>query len=200
MQKIDREGTFRGQITSYALQETKSSALTIKIHARIDEAWVDDEQGKGGWQDWREYECEATGYIWIIKKDGTDNAVQVRALVEHAAWDGTLVSISDRAWQPTPCQFVVTEDSPNDFHTDTRYRIAWLNNYDQVPTGGNVDHARAKELDTKYAARFRAVAGDVRRNATVPAGNPPLPPATASQGVTREEAAATQSNGKDIPF
>lgn len=196
-QEIDREGTFRGRIVSYGLQEAQSKALAVQITARIDEQWVDDH-----WEDWRQYDVEASGYIWIIKKDGSDNDSQVRALVDCAGWDGVFSSIVSGAWKPEPCQFVVKEDS---YKEQIRYRINWLNAYDSSPTGGNVDSNRARELDALYGSRIRAVVGNVKRNALAPSGKPSAPPPPANRGMTREEVAAESAaiaagDGGEIPF
>lgn len=191
-QAVDREGTFRGQIISYALQEAKSGALAVQITARLDEFWNGEE-----WDDWREYDVDAQGYIWIIKKDGSEHQSQVTALVEHAGWDAYIPAIATSQWQPTPCQFVVGSEPPNDYHADTQFRINWINGYDAKPTGGNVDADRAKALQDRYGARLRALAGNAQRNTTKPKGKPATPP-KAPEGITAEQAKAEGAD--EIPF
>jgi len=172
--------------------------LAVQVTARLDEFWNNEAEN---WDDWREYEVEAEGYLWIIKKDGSENQNQIEALVRHTGWDASIPSIAGNQWQPTPCQFVIQGEAPNDFHTDVRYRINWINDYEQTPTAGNVDMDRATALQNQYGARLRALAGNVQRNAPTPEGKPPSPPKPVGAMTPEEMETEKEQDGKDgIPF
>lgn len=171
-QSIDREGDFRGQIVSYGIFEAESRAVAIGITVAIEEMF---NRETGEWENWRDYDVQAEGNIWIIKKTSEPNEKQVAALVEYAGWDGSVLSIENGTWKPTPCGFSVQADAYKD---QTRYRIAWVKSYNATPGGGsNVDSKRAKELQSQYGSTLRAIAGNVKRNQAKPTGKPLAPPA-----------------------
>jgi|WetSurMetagenome_2_1015567.scaffolds.fasta_scaffold94728_3 hypothetical protein len=169
-QPINQEGAFRGLITEYALFEPKSGAVGLNIKAAIHEAWDEENQA---WGDWREFEVEAEGCIWIIKKDGSINEEGAESVVKFSGWNGDLATVTDGTWKPRACAFTVKKDVYKD---QTRFRIAYVNDPERIPGGmGNVSPERAKELSMKYGSQFRALAGNAARNATTPAGKPKLP-------------------------
>jgi len=194
-QLVDRAGTFRGEIVEYGMLQAESGATAVKIFARLDEYWDEDQ-----WVDWKKYEMQAHGNLWIIKKDGSRNQRQVEALCRHAGWDGDPYFAQGR-WEPSPCQFTITEEPPNDYHEDTRYSIAWLNAWERTPGAqGNMSEDALKALANQHGAALRAIAGNVRRNAPAPEGKPPAPPKTPA-AITPEEARAAGAEGGDgIPF
>jgi hypothetical protein len=182
--QLTQAGNFRGRVVSYGLNSADSGAKSVYLTVVIEEIYHENQ-----WWDWRKEELEVGGDIWIIKKDGSLNERQVRALIDCAGWDGSLVSIAEGLWQPKPIQVVVNEDTYND---ETRYRINWINEYDRVPGGGNVSASDAKALQQKYGSQLRALAGNAKRNSTQPTGEPTKPPKT-------ETSAAPQPSG-EIPF
>lgn len=178
---IDREGVFRAQIYEYGLQESsQSKAVMLGIKARISQAWNEDDPNNKHWDDWVPYDFEAHGNVVLIKKDESLNTGQVEALCRACGWDGSIGSIFKAEWQPTPCQIVVKHD---DYEGKTRYRIAFINEYDRVPGSvGNITPEKAKDLHTRLGSQFRAIAGNVKRNApatngAATPGKPPPPPA-----------------------
>jgi hypothetical protein len=175
--EIDRAGNFRGVITECGLYEAKSGAKAVNITASIRECWNSETKQ---WEDWEQYEIVAHGAIWIIKTDGTVNTKGVQSAVECANWNGSFekAAVGVFADVEKPCQFVVNEEGPNEFHKETQYKIAFLNDFDRTPGGnGNVSPERAKELQTQYGAQFRALGGNVQRNTAKPIGKlkPPAP-------------------------
>jgi hypothetical protein len=173
MQPCDREGTFKAQIESYGLKEMETGSVAVAIRANLLECWSGE-----GWDAWSEYQMDATGDLWIVKKDGTLNSSQVEALIKCAGWDGNLESITNETWKPTPCQVVVQRD---DYKGQTRFRIAFINDIDRTPGAfGNVDAGKAKELQARHGAALRALAGNAKRNgAPAPTGKPATPPPAA---------------------
>ena len=217
--ECDRAGIFRGIITECGLFEAESGAKAINITASLDETWNPDEKQ---WEEWRKYEMVAKGAIWVIKKDGTVNTKAVESAMQFAGWGGSLEDAAEGIFggAATPCQFVVNEEKPNEYHKETQYRIAFLNEYDRTPgAAGNVTPERAKALQTQYGAQFRALAGNAVRN-TPPPANRKLKPPTAnadkadrlSQPVEKTtpedidklhdktDEAMADERGEDIPF
>lgn len=179
MQPVDREGTFKAKIESYGLKEMDTGAVAVTINAHLTDIWNGE-----GWEPWGDYQQEALGDLWIIKKSGEVNKGQVEALVQHTGWDGDIASIVDEKWNPKPCVVVVKADTYKD---QTRFKIAFVNDIDRAPGGmGNVDSAKAKELQARFGAQLRAVAGAVKRNGTPPPASKPAappPPAKPAQRV-----------------
>jgi hypothetical protein len=169
MQPVDREGTFQAEIESFGLKEMESGSIAISIRANLTACWSGE-----GWDSWSEYMMDAQGDLWIVKKDGTLNSPQVEALMKHAGWDGNLESIINETWKPTPCQVVVQKDS---YKGVDRYKIGFINDLNRTPGAmSNVDAAKAKELQARYGAQLRALAGNAVRNNAAPAGKPSAPP------------------------
>lgn len=186
-------GTCRGQIVEYALAEMESKAVAINVTAKVEDYW---DLGDQAWKDCRSHDFTVEGALWVIKKDGSLNALQIEALIQHAGWDGDLTSISQQTWKAKPCGFTVNEDT---YRGDSRYRIAWLNDYERSPTGGNVSADKAQELQNRYGSQLRAVAGTVAQNsAAAPAGGPA--PVAAPGPSLQEEADAIEPTDSDIPF
>lgn len=189
--KIDRTGIFRAEIVEYGLREMESQAVAVAVRAKILEAWNPE---KETWDDWQQYEVEATGLIWVVKKNGSMNQNQAEALMKHCAWDGSFNSIYDKTWRPTPCQIVVTRD---DYKDQERFRISWINDFDRTPGVSNIDEDQVRQLQVQHSASLRAMAANVRRNAPVPEGRPPAPP-----DEVEALAADMKDNGvqDDVPF
>ena len=172
----DRAGIFRGTIVECGLFEAESGAKAINIVANLSEIWDAENEA---WCPWSEYEMQAKGAIWIIKKDGRVNTRAVESAVKSAGWGRSLEDAAIGIFGPVakPCQFVVNEEKPNDYHDDTQYIIKYLNDFDRTPGAtGNVTPERAKALQAQYGSQFRALGGNVSRNAAPPAGVKPKAP------------------------
>src|SRR3972149_415329 len=170
MQELNQAGVFRGTITEYGLLVQDSGAIALSVRAKIDDAWNHESQG---WQDWRGYEVQAAGRLWIVKKDGTINESQAQSLIKHCGWNGDMTVLSE-GWEPTPCSFVVNEEK---YEGKTSYRISFINDYNRSPGQvGNVDIEEAKKLQSRFGAQFRALSGNISRNAIAPPQNKPKMP------------------------
>lgn len=195
-QQVDREGVFQGLIVEYGLREEQSGSLAITVRARLDRMWNGEE-----WQDWQEYEMEASGFLYIIKKNGETNNGQVESLVKFAAWDGTIASIADSTWHPTPCQITI---SANEYQGKTTYRINFINENNRIPGQlSNVGADQLKALEAKYGSSLRAIAGSATRNAAPAAdAKMPKPKKTAPAKASPEPAMASgpPAEGDSIPF
>lgn len=196
---VDREGAFRCQLADYGLKQMDSGAVAISLRVALTEHY-DGEH----WQPWAQYDMEAEGDIWIVKKNGEINQQAAESLMRHAGWDGTLESITGATWTPTPFQVTVKRD---DYQGNVRHKIAYVNEFDRTPGGlSNVSPDKARELAARFGSQFRAIAGNVKRNNAAGAGTgapaapsrpapPPPPPARQHAGAT----AGDNVNG-DIPF
>lgn len=194
---VERDGVFQGRILEYGLREFESGAVAITIRAALDTIW-DGEQ----WLDWKQYDMEAIGSLFIIKKDGTINTQAVESVIKAAGWDGSMNSVVHGTWQPTPCQFVIRGETYKNAMT---YKIAFVNEFNSSPGGmTNIDADKAKQMEAKYGASLRAVAGNVKRNAMpAPAAKAMPAPAKAASGAWKPPSTPVADPAKtadEIPF
>lgn len=183
MQPCDRTGSFRAEILDYGLKEMDSGAVAVALHVKLTEMWDGE-----NWQPWGEYDMEAYGDVWIVKKDGKLNDRQAKALINFAGWDASLSSIAEETWKPTPCQVEITHERYKD---QDQYRISWVNDFDRTPGAGaqsNVDANKLKELEARFGSPLRALQGNVKRNGAAPSTKKPSPPPKpAAAGVVAAE-------------
>lgn len=173
---VDREATFNATITDFGLKEMDSGAIAIAIRCTLDEIWNGE-----GWQPWSEYDMEAEGDLWIVKKDNQGiNDGAAKSLIANAGWDGNLESIADGTWQPSRCSVSIKRD---EYKGVGRFKISFVNPLNKIPGGlSNVDSTKAKSLQARYGPQFRALAGNTQRNESPPTGTPaPPPPAPAGK-------------------
>jgi len=191
--QCDREGSFQGRILEYGLKEFESGAVAITIKAALDKISNGEH-----WEDWEQYDMEAIGSLFIIKKDnGGVNNQQVESIVLATGWDGSLNSVVHGTWQPTPCQFVIKSET---YKNVLQFRIAFINEHDRIPGGlSNVDIDKAKALEAKYGSSLRAVSGNVKRN-TAPAPTGKAMPAPKANGGAKEQPVGAAKKTDDIPF
>lgn len=167
MQPLDRPGRFRSAnprpIGLAPARDSKSVSAIIEFP--VTEMF---DESTGEWIPW-EYDQGITGYIVIVKKDGEPNANQVESLIKNLRWNGDLTKIAENSdWQPNPCQITVEE---NTYNGRTSLKVNWINEWDYEGGIKKADDATVKGLANQYGAKFRALAGNVARNA--PAGKPP---------------------------
>jgi hypothetical protein len=190
MQAADRTGWFRCRITDYGLEEAESGSVAVNFTAHLTEIWNADAKV---WEPWEEFQMEAPGAVWIIKKDGTANEKACESLMKNCGWDGSLSSVVNKTWELTPFQGEVKADT---YKNVTRYRIEWLAPFGATPGAGamnTVDDSKLKSLEAKYGSSLRALAGNVNRNKASGGTKPPAPPPPAAV------APATRS-ADGIPF
>lgn len=196
MNECDRAGIFRAEITDYGLRDTdKSQSVAVSIRAVLTECFHE-----GEWHDWRPYNMHASGDLWIIGKEGNVFDEKVQSIVRHAGWDGTIESIVNHTWQPTPCQ--VSTEADTDKKGTTRYRIGFVNDFHRTP--GQVSSVGAKKaaaLAARFGAPLRALAASAKRG-TPPANGskPSVPPPPKAPPVAATATAAPPVQGDGIPF
>jgi len=195
-QQVDREGVFRAEIKAYGLRAMESGSVCVTIQAALFHFWEGD-----AWIPWSEYDMEATGDIWIIKTDGTLNDGAAKSLINNAGWDGSIESIVNETWQPTPCQVTI---KANEYKGQRSLKIAFVNDFDRTPGGlGNVDSDRAKAFQAKFGPSLRAMLGNAKRNTAPPAGKPKAPPLRVPETPATAGSGLSPSNGErdnEIPF
>ncbi len=193
---IDREGIFKAEITDFGLKQMESGAVGISVRVALTDIWTRDTET---WENWRDFDMIASGDIWVIKKDGQINQGAADSLLRHAEWDGNLESVANQTWKPTPVQVTIKSETYKD---QTTFKVAFVNAYDRTPGAiGNVDEAKAKELQARFGSQFRALAGNAKRSSISVPGRPPEPPrqpATANS-VPTAGLAPDQGFG-EIPF
>jgi len=171
----DRSGFFRVEVVEFGLKESEQKAVAISLRVLLTEMWDGE-----NWIPWREYDMEAAGDVWIVKKDGKLNERQAKAIMECGGWDGSLGSIVNQSWQPTPFQVEVKHERYKD---EDRYRVEWINDLNKTPgasTVSNVGDDKLRELEARFGSPLRALSGNVRRNTVPPAGSKPAPPPKAA--------------------
>jgi len=195
---LEWEGQVRGRIVEYGLQKADSGAIAISVVVALSDFWDADKQ------DWANLDdgYENRGDFWIVKKNGTLNQSAVDSLMRYCGWDGVLPSVTDGTWEPTPARFTLATDK---FKDQVRYKISWAADYNTKPGVGNVSAEEARQLQNQYGSQFRALSGNVARNAAAPAGKPKMPvkpPADTMAGVSdAQRSAAQKSEDKEaIPF
>ena len=184
---IDRAGTFRGRIVASGIQEGKegSQSVAVSLQIAIDECWNSAEEA---WEDWRAFDFEAIGYLYVVKRNGEVSNAIVESLVKHANWPNDLSAVVGEGWEPTPVSFDVDSDT---YQGKTKYKIGFIRDYEAVPGAGigGVDRDRAKALQSKHGAALRAIGGSVKRNSQPAPASRPAPPPAPKQPVN-----------EDIPF
>ena len=185
-QPIDRAGNFRGLITACGIQEGKDSSQSVAVGVTVEihDWWNSEAQS---WEDWRTFQFEATGFLYVIKKDGSVNDGVVKALIEHANWPNDLTATVGNGWEPTPCSFSVES---NTYKEKTNFRIgSFMRAYDAVPGAeiATVSVDRAKQLQSRHGAALRAIGGNVKRNAAPAPANRPAPPPPPVNAEAKEE-------------
>lgn len=194
MQPVDRAGIFKAKITGYGLTESEKGAVGIVLKAELTDLW--DPTNKE-WYPWAQYEQEAEGAIWIVKKDGTINQLGADSLIKCAGWDGNLESITGETWQPTPVQVAIDSD---EYNGKTRFRINFVNPFDRTPgMMSTVSADKARELQNRFGGLLRAIAGNARRNGATPNGAPPPPARPASPAPPPPPVGAGARPGDDYP-
>lgn len=193
---VDRDGTFRAEITGFGLKEMESGAVSVAIAARLT-GWFGAETGnEPQWYDFSMMNMEADGDFWIVgsrEKGSKVNEHAARSLIQFAGWDGMFDSIQNQTWEPTPCQVVIKSE---EYRGTKRRKIAFLNDYNRTPGANlsNVTPEKVKELSTRFGSQFRAIAGSIKRNGTMPSGAPSAPPMPMAPPPLGTDA------GQDIPF
>jgi hypothetical protein len=170
---VDREGTFRAEITEYGLSEMDSGSMAVKLKVKLLELWNKTECQ---WEQWAQYDMEAEGSVWIVKKNnGGLNQRAAESLINFAGWDGDLESLVNESWRPTKCAVVIASET---YNNETKLKITFVNDFNRTPGAiGNVSPESVKAASARYGGQLRALAGNVKRNGTTaPAGNPPTPP------------------------
>lgn len=200
--ECDREGSFRGEAVSYGLWNPggkKSTAISMTI--RVTEFFNHESKE---WENWREYEMDVEGDVWIIGKEGKLIENNVKSICEHLGWNGDLVSINDRSWEPKPFGFTTQAD---EYNGRVRYKLNFINSFDFSPSGGakTIEPDMAKSLNQQYGAQLRALAGSASKP-KAPSSPPPKPAQRetvvpgASNSNRAAMAAANAVDDSSIPF
>lgn len=163
---IDREGLFRGTVKDYQVKQHPSGTVGLHFVISVDEAW-----NGVAWEDWRQYDLEATGEQFVIKKDGSVNTKTVESLVGAMGWDGSFISVANKTWIPRPAQFSVKAD---EWNGKAQFRLAYVNAWDHSKRNESHVEVDAAALDARFGSQIRALASSQTRNAAVPSR--PLPP------------------------
>jgi len=189
-QELNQAGTFRVEITDYGVNENnQTKTLGVIVQCLVLEAW---DQPTKTWINWRDSDVATSGYLNLIKKDGTDNEIGVRSLAA-AGWSGELPDICEERWKPIHCQAVVKfNDKSGKMSVDN------LSDYNREPGQvTNIDAQRARQIQMQHGGAFRAIIGNAKRTAS-PASAPPAPPIAGEP--LHVESDVEPADEKSIPF
>jgi hypothetical protein len=121
--------------------------------------------------------CESgriTGYLNLIKKDGSDNESNLKRLVKVFGWDGTLRFLRDKL-TGKECQITTQW---REYDGKKRIEVQWVNHVDDE--GGGVtpnDDATQAALAAEFDSRFKAAIGGIAVSAPMPKRPAPAVPA-----------------------
>lgn len=197
MTPVDREGQFRAKIIEYGIRTVDSGAIAVVLRAHLTEKWEGDQ-----WIPWAEYQQDASGDVWVVKKNGEVSQDSAENLMRCTGWDGSFSSISNNTWQPTDCQVQISKD---EYKGNVRYRINYVNAFDRDPAGGMapIGDDKVRDLENRFGASLRAIRGNIMRNQpAAPAaanGRPAAPPAPPVAAAPHPASAAARS-ADGIPF
>ena len=172
MNQLDRPGRFRANATQMGLYvKDGSNAVQAIFDFGIVEMW---DQQTAAWMDWP-YDQHILGYITIVKSDGSPNNIQVEALMKNLGWSGDLSAlVQGSPFRPEPCQITVDNST---YEGKTSLKVNWVNGWNDA--GGQIkcaDEAKVKALAAKHGSSFRALKGNLARNATPAKPTPATPP------------------------
>jgi hypothetical protein len=191
MVPVDRKGIFRAEIVEYGLKEMDSGSIAVSLRCKLTD-WWDGEK----FEPWEQYDMEASGDVWVVKKDGNANQNAAESLMRHAGWDASFSSIVNGTWQPTACQISVEEET---YKNKVQRKIGFINAWDRIPGAmSNVDADGAKALEQRFGASMRALFGNVSRNQAAPASKPNAPPPPSAPAPMAPAMAGAPDD--DIPF
>jgi len=153
MAMVNREGRFRAQIIDKGVSLTgKNDLVTFIPRFFLIQEWDGAE-----WQDIEAEGMEITAYCYLIKRDGSLNDFQIKALREAFGWDG-----QDFFWledESLPdCQVVIEAET---YQGKDRLKVQFINAYDSEG-GGTVEKSTddiRRRVKTQYGAKLRAMAG-----------------------------------------
>lgn len=169
---VDREGNFRAEIIEYGMKEFDSGSVAVQIKVKLREMYDHENES---WIPWEEYDQEAYGSVFVVKKDGTINETGMRTLIRNAGWNGDFDDIANRTWVPSLCQVNIKAET---YQNQLQHKIAFVNAFDAIPGGmAMLDADKIKDLKTRFGSQVRAIVGTERQNSVTPAkGKPSAPP------------------------
>lgn len=188
---FDREGTFRGEVLEYALQDAKDTkAVSVVLKLLVHDFYNRETEM---WEDWRTFQMEGYGTVWIVKKDGAVSDRAVESLIEAAGWSGNLNDITTNEWRPTPLQFDVKGET---YKGQQQFKAAFIKQYDATPGGGlrNMEATKAQSLQAALGSQFRAIAGNVKSKMPPAGSKPSSPPSPSKADQEAEALAATRGD------
>lgn len=204
MQPIDRTGTFRGNLTEWAVSTTKNQFPQFVAKFLATEFY--DEDGSvgnepGAWIDWEKYQMETTGFLVLFGSNGK-SCWAYEQLQRALGWDGATFSALDAGdWSNTVVQFHVKEDT---FEGVTRLKVDGVDahNADPVRSLKKLDPKDLKDLDAQFKAQLGATPTPKKVSAPTAPPKPSAPPKTAAPadpGMYEAPAEDPTPDAKDAP-
>lgn len=181
MNPCDREGRWKGVVTSAAVKQFTSGAVGLSLVVSLDQ-----QQSGNGWADWSEYQMDAEGTIFIVLKDGNPNDRAVESLRDTFAWDGDIRKLDGRL-VGMPLQFTTQSDV---YKGQERFKIGFINHVDSTGLGTQAaDEATLTVLQNQYGPKLAQIAK-----------SKPMPPPPKRVAPPSAPAAVVPPGDDDTPF
>lgn len=205
MTPLDRPGRFKLRPLSVRPVEGKSfvapgsTTETKSFNVAITFFVLHEFSKEGEWLDWTQFERTVEGFFNIVGKDGLVGPSQernARDLVQHLGWSGDIMDILE------PERFLETAKDCcaviewNEYEGKRTLRVAWLT--DDKFSGPGVSDDRKQAIANQHGSTFRALAGNVKRNAV-----PQPPPVMRPQPVPSPPQATgvpANASAEPVPF
>ena len=192
--QLDRIGRFRVKPVEWYLREAASGAVGVAITYEVMAKWND---GDNVWDDWSEYgPYRVEGTVWVVKKDGGVNKSGVDQFAGSLGWDGSMAVF----YGPVPRFMAQVTVTMEEYKGQVDYRADWLRPADaSVISGGGVDSARGRELNTRFGSLLRAAASSSTPPST-PAPTPKAAEVPTPTPTPKEPPPEDGEPGDDLPF
>lgn len=149
----DKNGVYLAQPTALAIEEKATGTAQVNVSLKLVEYRGQD--GKGA----EPCDAQITAYMNIVKKDGTFNEINLRAISESLGWataDG-LSALQNLDLSDVEVQAVISDGK--DQNGNSRKEVRYLNPRDYAGSPSlKSDPAVATSLDAKYGSKLRALA------------------------------------------
>jgi hypothetical protein len=179
----NRNGRFQGPASVRLDNTGQNNLATAIVDVRLKEEFLQtDECPDGQFYDISDEQLQIAGFVYLEKTDGSLNEVGFRQLREAFDWNGKDFDAL-QAHTDTPVQVTIAIE---EYKGKTGPKVKWVNKYGSTPKPRTADPTKAKEFQSKFGAKLRALFGGTPKQSAKPNGKPTPPqarPKTAASAV-----------------
>lgn len=156
MNRVDRPGTFKGQIIESSIVKNDSGSVQFCAKIMLLSFW--DSAAKE-WIDWQPYEVVEDAYVTLVKTDGEINEVGVKQVCGATGWNGADFSALNGFASSDGHQCKLTIKQEN-YKGQETLRVKWIDDANtEGPSLKALDADGVKALNNMYASKLRALSG-----------------------------------------